>query len=120
LRLFPDRTVLENLEIKRQLNPYQPKGKIIEFSQRLGIESKLQSKANTCSYGEQQRIAIIRSLLQPFELILLDEPFSHLDNENAKKAMALMLEECKSRNACMLLADLERIDFFPYTKLMHL
>ena len=120
LRLFPDRTVFENLEIKRQLNPYHPKEKITEFAQRLGIESKLQSKANTCSYGEQQRIAIIRSLLQPFELILLDEPFSHLDIENAKKAMALMLEECKNRNACILLADLERIDFFPFTKLLHL
>lgn len=120
LRLFPELTVFENLAIKWQLNPYHPKEKITEFANRLGIESKLQSKASTCSYGEQQRIAIIRSLLQPFELILLDEPFSHLDNENAKKAMALMLEECKIRNACMILADLERLDFFPYTKLLHL
>lgn len=120
LRLFPDQTVLENLEIKRQLNPYHPKEKIVEFSQRLGIESKLNFKASTCSYGEQQRIAIIRSLLQPFEILLLDEPFSHLDNVNAKKAMALMLEESNARNACMILADLERLDFFPYTKLLHL
>lgn len=120
LRLFPDQTVFQNLEIKRQLNPYHPQEKINEFAALLGIENKLAFKASTCSYGEQQRIAIIRSLLQPFELLLLDEPFSHLDNENAKKAMALLVEECKSRNACMLLADLERIDFVPYTKLLHL
>lgn len=120
LRLFPGMTVFENLEIKRQLNPHHPKEKISEFAQRLGIESKLHSKANTCSYGEQQRIAIIRSLLQPFEMILLDEPFSHLDNINAKRAMELLLEESKSRNACMILADLERVDFFPYTKIFNL
>lgn len=120
LRLFPALTVFDNLEIKRQLNPFHPKEKIIEFAHRLGIESKLQSRAGTCSYGEQQRIAIIRSLLQPFEMIMLDEPFSHLDNVNAKKAMELILEECKSRNACILLADLERVDFFPYTKLLNL
>lgn len=120
LKLFYDLTVLENLEIKRQLNPYHKKEKINEFARRLGIENKLQFKASTCSYGEQQRVAIIRSLLQPFDLLLLDEPFSHLDNNNAIKAMELMLEECKARNACMILADLERIDFFPYTKLFHL
>jgi putative ABC transport system ATP-binding protein len=120
LKLFYDHTVLENLEIKRQLNPYHPKEKITEFAQRLGIEEKLHFKAGTCSYGEQQRVAIIRSLLQPFDLLLLDEPFSHLDNNNALKAMELMLEESKVRNASMVLADLERIDFFPYTRLFHL
>jgi putative ABC transport system ATP-binding protein len=51
---------------------------------------------------------------------LLDEPFSHLDNQNSEKAMELMLEEAKERNACIVFADLERIDYFPYTRLFHL
>jgi putative ABC transport system ATP-binding protein len=58
--------------------------------------------------------------MQPFDFLLLDEPFSHLDNRNAQKAMELMLEEAKLRNACVLFADLERIEFFPWTKLYHL
>ncbi len=120
LRLFPEQTVEENLEIKRQLNPFHPAEKIKQMAERLGIGNKLKSKARICSYGEQQRVAIIRSLLQPFDFLLLDEPFSHLDNENAQKAMELMLEESKLRNACIIFADLERVDYFPFTKLYHL
>jgi putative ABC transport system ATP-binding protein len=120
LRLFPEQTVGENLEIKRQLNPFHPSEKIKEMADRLGIGNKLQSKAKICSYGEQQRVSIIRSLLQPFDFLLLDEPFSHLDNNNSEKAMELMLEEAKQREACIIFADLERIDYFPYTKLFHL
>lgn len=120
LRLFPEQTVGENLEIKRQLHPYHPAEKIKEMADRLGIGNKLQSKAKICSYGEQQRVAIIRSLLQPFDFLLLDEPFSHLDTNNAQKAMALMLEEAKLRNACILFADLERVDYFPFTRIYHL
>ncbi|MFL5811197.1 MAG: ATP-binding cassette domain-containing protein, partial [Flavisolibacter sp.] len=120
LRLFPEQSVFENLDIKRQLNPYHPPEKISEMAERLGIGSKLQSKARTCSYGEQQRVAIIRSLMQPFDFLLLDEPFSHLDTANSQKAMELMLEEAKKRGAAILFADLERIDYFPFTKIFHL
>lgn len=120
LRLFPEQTVWENLEIKRQLHPYHPAEKIKEMAGRLGIGNKLQTKSRICSYGEQQRVAIIRSLMQPFDFLLLDEPFSHLDKENAQKAMELMLEESAQRKACILFADLERIDYFPFTRLFHL
>jgi putative ABC transport system ATP-binding protein len=120
LRLFPDQTVRQNIEIKRQLNPFHPAEKITEMADRLGIVSKLSSRCGTCSYGEQQRIAIIRSLMQPFSILLLDEPFSHLDNKNSEKAMELMLEEANARKATIIFADLERIDFFPFTRLYHL
>jgi putative ABC transport system ATP-binding protein len=120
LRLFPGQTVQENLEIKRQLNPYHPASMISKMATRLGMGNKLPSSCSTCSYGEQQRVAIIRSLLQPFDILLLDEPFSHLDNNNAEKAMELILEESRLRNATIIFADLERIDYFPYTRLFHL
>jgi ABC-type lipoprotein export system ATPase subunit len=120
LRLFPGQTVQQNLEIKRQLNPYHPAEKISEMAERLGIGNKLNSLAQTCSYGEQQRVAIIRALLQPFDFLLLDEPFSHLDNNNSRHAMTLMLEEANARQASIIFADLERIEFFPFTRLFHL
>jgi ABC-type lipoprotein export system ATPase subunit len=120
LRLFPDQSVYDNINIKLQLQPYHPAEKIREMAERLGIGSKLNFKARTCSYGEQQRVAIIRSLMQPFDFLLLDEPFSHLDNKNSEIAMELMLEEARLRNACIVFADLERIDYFPFTRLYHL
>ncbi|RYZ18705.1 MAG: ATP-binding cassette domain-containing protein [Chitinophagaceae bacterium] len=120
LRLLSEQTVYENLFIKHQLHPYHPVEKIKEMTERLGIGSKLNSKCKTCSYGEQQRVAIIRALLQPFQFLLLDEPFSHLDNNNSMKAMELMLEEANARGAAIIFADLERIEFFPYTRLYHL
>lgn len=120
LRLFPLQTVRENLLIKQQLSPAHPPQKIEEMAARLGIANKLDSLCGNCSYGEQQRVAIIRGLLQPFEILLLDEPFSHLDNANAEKAMELMLEETAARKATIIFADLERINFYPYTRILHL
>ena len=120
LRLFPEQTVFENIDIKRQLNPFHPAEKIKLMAERLGIGGKLSSKARTCSYGEQQRVAIIRSLMQPFDFLMLDEPFSHLDNVNRQNSMELMIDEAKARGAAIILADLQRVDFFPYTKIFHL
>jgi putative ABC transport system ATP-binding protein len=120
LRLFTDQTARENIELKRQLNPYHPAQKIDEMAKRLGIANKLNRLAKTCSYGEQQRIAIIRSLMQPFDFLLLDEPFSNLDENNRNKAFELINEECKQRNASMIFADLKVLDFFTNEKRLRL
>jgi putative ABC transport system ATP-binding protein len=119
LRLFTAQTVLQNLEIKRLLSPYHPENKITEMAKRLGIESKLHKECSTCSYGEQQRIVIIRALLQPFDFLLLDEPFSHLDEANRLKAMELIEEEAAVRNAAIILADLKEIEYFKRERILH-
>lgn len=120
LRLFNDQTVKENIELKRQLNPYHLPLKINEMAKRLGIANKLNRLAKTCSYGEQQRIAIIRSLMQPFDFLLLDEPFSNLDEVNRSKAFELIAEECKQRNASMIFADLKELEFFKGERILKL
>jgi ABC-type lipoprotein export system ATPase subunit len=120
LRLFPEQTVLQNLDIKRQLNPFHAESKIVAMAKQLGIENKLNKLCKTCSYGEQQRIAIIRSLQQPFDFLLLDEPFSHLDENNRKIAMELMEEEAALRKAAIILADLKAIEYFKADRTLHL
>lgn len=120
LRLFENETAINNLEIKRMLDPYHDAGAITEMAKRLSVESKLTQQVKTCSYGEQQRIAIIRSLLQPFDFLLLDEPYSHLDEANRKKAMDLIYEECDKRKAAMIFADLKQIDFLKGEKVLML
>ncbi|MBO9591685.1 MAG: ATP-binding cassette domain-containing protein [Niabella sp.] len=120
MRLFEEQTILENLEIKRQLNPYHPQERIIEMAKRLGVDHRLNALAKNCSYGEQQRAVIIRALLQPFGVLLMDEPFSHLDHANAQKAIDLILEETAGRKALVLFAELEKATGFPATHLYHL
>ncbi len=115
LRLFTEHSAHENIQIKRVLNPFET-DRVKEMAERLGIASKLVQNAGLCSYGERQRIAIIRSLQQPFDFLILDEPFSHLDEANAKKAMDLILEESAKRGAGIILADLATVDFFPSDK----
>ena len=112
LRLFPAHTVRQNLEIKRSLAPYHSADSIGRMTALLGIQNKLDKLVSTCSYGEQQRIAIIRSLMQPFDFLFLDEPFSHLDENNRHKAMQLIEEEAEARNAGIILADLQARDYF--------
>ena len=120
LRLFTEQTVRQNLEIKRLLLPYHPESRINTMAKRLGIENKLDKLCKTCSYGEQQRIAIIRALQQPFEFLLLDEPFSHLDENNRQIAMELIEEEAAERNAAIILADLKMIDYFSADRILYL
>ena len=120
LRLFENETVNENIEIKRILDPYHGSEKIVEMAKRLGIENKLDQVAKTCSYGEQQRIAIIRALMQPFDFLLLDEPYSHLDEVNRQKAMELIYEECGKREAAMVFADLKPLDLLKDEKVLYL
>lgn len=82
----------------------------------LGITHVLEQKAGLCSYGEQQRIAIVRALIQPFEWLIMDEPFSHLDIANTKKAAALIETECRKRNAGLIITDLDEDENFNYTR----
>lgn len=119
LRLFTEHTVMQNIAIKRELNPFG-ENRIKKMAERLGISSKLQQQAGICSYGERQRIAIIRALQQPFDFIVLDEPFSHLDEANSKKALALMEEESQKRGAGIILADLEPVSFYQADKTIYL
>ena len=121
LRLFPNLTAKENIELKRVMQkPFYSENKIEEMAEQLGIAHILQQRAVLCSYGEQQRIAIIRALMQPFSWLLMDEPFSHLDIDNTAKAAALIAEECKIRNAGFILTDLDEDAHFTYTKQLHL
>ena len=91
LRLFGNLTAKENIELNRVLQePYYDASVIETMAEQLGVKHILNQRAAVCSYGEQQRIAIIRALVQPFEFLLMDEPFSHLDKANTAIAAALI------------------------------
>ena len=51
------------------------------------------------SIGQQQRVAIIRTLCQPCDFILLDEPVSHLDAANNRIVAQMVTDEARSQGA---------------------
>ena len=106
LQLFPNLTVWENLKLKNDLTNHQSDERINEMLSILGIGDKQQQSCGTLSLGQQQRVAIIRSLLQPFELLLMDEPFSHLDEHNASLALDLINEETDRNEGGFILTTL--------------
>ena len=115
MRLFPELTAWENIEIKRALTNTVPKEQTLDWMGELGIANKRDALANTLSYGEQQRVAIIRALSQPYKWLLMDEPFSHLDNVNILKAAQLILRISEENNAGIIMVDLEDNNHFNYT-----
>lgn len=117
LRLFSNLTARENIELNRVLQkPLYESNKIDEMAERLNVRHVLNQRAALCSYGEQQRVAVIRALMQPFNWLIMDEPFSHLDHVNIERASSLIAEECTKRNAGFILTDLEEDIHFNYTK----
>ena len=120
LRIFPQLTAWENLDIKRKLTNTITAAEAESWMQRLGIGDKMKMPGYTLSYGEQQRLVIIRALLQPFSWLLMDEPFSHLDLNNTAIAAALIQEVADRNKASFILADLDENSHFPYTKNLHL
>jgi ABC-type lipoprotein export system ATPase subunit len=104
LRLFPHLSARENLILIPDPNPSSPS--IDEMAERLGMHTFLDQSVYTLSHGQRQRIAIIRALLKPFQLLLLDEPFSHLDEENQSYACELIQEITDKNNAGIILSSL--------------
>lgn len=82
LRLFPELTALENVLIKNRITGYRTEDEIHGYFKRFGIADKIGSLVSRLSIGQQQRVAVIRTLCQPCDFFLLDEPVSHLDEKN--------------------------------------
>ena len=99
MRLFPDLTAFENIQLKNSLTNHKTDKEISELFEILGIPDKKNQLAAKLSIGQQQRVAIIRTLCQPYDFIFLDEPVSHLDEENNRIVAKLVEREAKEKNA---------------------
>lgn len=120
LRLFPKLTAWENLEMKRTLTEFYPKEAVQGMMEQLGVADCAGLQAGNLSYGEQQRVSIIRALLQPFHWLLLDEPFSHLDEANKLQAAALIHSVATQHQASVFMVELDENEYFPYSERLEL
>ena len=106
LRLFPELTAMENVQIKNKLTGFKSDSQIREWFKILGIDDKMDAKIGRMSYGQQQRVAMIRALVQPFDFIVVDEPISHLDDANAQRMGHVMIAEAKAQGAGVIVTSI--------------
>lgn len=104
LRLFPNISARDNILLKPGCK--FTNAEIELYADKLGVSNLLDRNCATLSLGQQQRIAMIRAVSQPFHWLLLDEPFSHLDKTNTGKMMDFILQRCKEENAGILATSL--------------
>ncbi|MED3574560.1 ABC transporter ATP-binding protein [Cytobacillus praedii] len=77
--LLPWRTILQNVLLGQELQGEINREKAIEMIEKAGLNEFMYSYPHELSGGMKQRVAFIRALLSPQPIILLDEPFSALD-----------------------------------------
>lgn len=120
LRLFPELTAYENVAIKNDLTGWKQKKDILDWFDRLGIADQLNKKVGQMSFGQQQRVALMRALSQPFDFLLADEPVSHLDDENSRIMGAVMLEEAGRQGAGLIVTSIGKHIDLNYSKIFRL
>ncbi len=106
LRLFPELTAYENVEIKNKLTNFKTRKEIDEWFDMLGIADKKEAKIGRMSFGQQQRVAMMRALVQPFDFILADEPISHLDDTNSRIMGEIMMAEANRQGAGVIVTSI--------------
>ena len=120
LRLFTELTALENVQLKNSLTGFKKKKEIKDLFFELGIGDKMNVPVGKMSFGQQQRVALIRSLCQPFDFLFMDEPISHLDEVNAKNMARIITEEATRQGAGVVVTSIGKHLELDYTKKMML
>ena len=120
LALFPELTAMENVQLKNRLTGYKSDAEIEKMLDTLLPEGKKHQPVATLSLGQRQRVAAVRALCQPFKLLLMDEPFSHIDSDNARRVAEMVNEEVQRQGAGLIVTALDAIDYFPFDETLNL
>lgn len=99
---------------------FKPVDEIKDWFERLGIGDKLNAKVGRMSFGQQQRVAMMRALVQPFDFILADEPISHLDDTNSAIMADIMMTEAKRQGAGVIVTSIGKHMELDYDKVYKL
>ena len=106
--------------IKNNLTGYKTREEIVRWFEMLGIPDKTDAKIGRMSFGQQQRVALIRCLVQPFDFLVADEPISHLDDQNAQIMGEIMTEEARRQGAGMIITSIGKHMDIPYDAIVKL
>ncbi len=104
--LLPQATAGENVEVPLLLDGVEPdlrQNLVAEALARVGLAGAAAKLPDQLSGGEQQRVAIARTLVTGPAVVLADEPTGSLDSGTAEMVMRLLLDTAKERGAAVVL-----------------
>ena len=119
-KLFGNLSVWDNIKIKNNLTGHKTDKEINDLLNKIGLGEKKDSLVNKLSIGQRQRTAIVRSLCQPFKFLLLDEPFSNLDEDNITIITKILNNELENKAAGLIVTTLNNKYLFSYNKIFKL
>lgn len=106
--LFQEDRLLENLSVRNNLLLVSSdRGRMEDLLSRLGLSGEMKSRISTLSGGMRRRVALARVLLTDYDALLLDEPFSGLDDEAKAATARVILEELRGRTLLVITHDEE-------------
>lgn len=112
--LFQDHNLFEHLSVRENLqlgfSGKAPTDALDAASVALQVSDLLDKKPPTLSGGQRQRIAIIRTLLRPEPIVLLDEPFAELDPSTRQLATHWTLHSARAQQKTVLLVTHQQED----------
>ena len=90
--LLPELTALENALVPAMIRGTSSQARAMELLERVGLRDRMHHLPAELSGGEQQRVAIARSLINDPSILFADEPTGNLDSKNGEVIMALLLD----------------------------
>lgn len=113
--LMPYTTVEENIsEFLSVFEPEEKRVRTAELLEMLGMADIADTKVRYLSGGQQQRVALARVLAQESEVLLLDEPFSHIDNFRKNELRRNLFSYLKRKKITVLTATHDPMDMLPF------
>lgn len=113
--LMPFTTVFENVGEHLSIQLDGRADRIIELLAVVDMSDFKDRKVKTLSGGQKQRVAIAKSLAQQPKVLLLDEPFSNIDNFRKNDLRRSLFSYLKKENITCLIATHDKDDVLPYT-----
>jgi ABC-type lipoprotein export system ATPase subunit len=114
-------TCLENVLLGMSFGPGPDRRHAEMLLRRVGLGHRLRHYPRQLSTGQQQRVAVARSLANSPRLVLADEPTGNLDRANARESLKLIRETCQENKAALLLVshDPEALKLFEQVQDFH-
>jgi iron(III) transport system ATP-binding protein len=117
--LMPFTTVAENVgEFLSNFYPEEKQARIAELLKVVELETFLNTKVKELSGGQKQRVALARAIAKEPEILLLDEPFSHIDNFKKQSLRRSFFKYLKEKNITTIVATHDKNDVLGFSDYM--